>query len=52
MSTPTFGSKPRPDTRIPLVGGPDFLERVMEGVALAMPQRKQVTSRKAKKVIG
>jgi hypothetical protein len=53
MSTPTFGSKPRPETRIPLVGGPDFLERVMEGAALAIPQSSEhAKNRKAKKVIG
>src|SRR5580704_2988127 len=53
MSTPTFGSNPRPDTRIPLVGGPDFLERAMEGAALATPQSsKHAKHRKAKLAFG
>src|ERR1700687_5095104 len=52
MSTPAFGSKPRPDTRIRLVGGPDFFERVMEGTALAIPQSSEHTViRQKKKVV-
>jgi hypothetical protein len=53
MSTPTFGSKPRPETRIWLVGGPLFLERVMHGVALEIPQRnRHATSNKLQESIG
>jgi len=38
-------------TRILLVGGPDFFERVMEGAALAIPESdKHATNRKARKV--
>ena len=33
MSTPTFGSNPLPETNIWLVGGPVFLESVIEGAA-------------------
>jgi hypothetical protein len=36
-----------------LVGGPDFLERVMEGVALAMPHKnKNTANREGRKMIG
>ncbi len=53
MSTPTFRSKPRPETKTLLVGGPDFLESVMEGAALAIPQSsKDATNRRRKRVIG
>src|SRR5579872_3036043 len=51
MSTPTFGPKPRPETRIRLVGGPDFLDKVMDGTARAIPQNsKHATNRKEKKM--
>jgi hypothetical protein len=52
MSTPTFGSNPRPETRIRLVGGPVFFDRVMEGAALAMPQSsKHATDKNARNLI-
>jgi hypothetical protein len=53
MSTPTLGSKPRPETKILLVGGPDFFERVMEGAALAVPQSsKHAPNTNARTAIG
>jgi len=53
MSTPTFDLNPFPETRILLVGGPDFLERVMEGVALAIPQSSNhARSKKTCEAIG
>jgi hypothetical protein len=53
MSTPTFGANPRPETRIWLVGGPVFLERVMEGVALAIVESsRHAMNRDARNVIG
>jgi formate-dependent phosphoribosylglycinamide formyltransferase (GAR transformylase) len=52
MSTPVFGANPRPDTRIRLVGGPVFFERVIEGVALARAQSSmQVADKKARNFI-
>src|SRR5271170_7197745 len=51
ISTPTFDSKPRPETRIRLVGGPVFFEREMEGVARASPLNSDhARNRMAKKV--
>jgi hypothetical protein len=53
MSTPTFGSKPRPETKILLVGGPLLLDRVMEGVALDVAEvKKPARNKKTYQPIG
>jgi len=41
MSTPTLGSKPLPETRISLVGGPVFFESVIDGAAKAVADRRR-----------
>jgi hypothetical protein len=52
MSTLALGVKPRPETRMRVVGGPVFLERVMDGAALATPQSsRQAEDRRARKLI-
>src|ERR1700690_622263 len=50
MSTPTFASKPAPETRTLLVGGPFFFDRVIDGVAVhALENKRHATREKIQK---